>query len=157
MLGNGLIRLAGAGVLVLIITATSLATAPVVAHGDKGNVLCAGIPDSVGMVIDTHQNLYMAARNTGNVFYVPHGGAPVLLAKVPGTPTALTVDHQRTVFVSTQNGTIYRVGLDGSVDEAYCCPAHPIGLSIDRDGSLIIASKDGVIRKLSRSELNAAQ
>jgi len=139
------------GALVLILT--SLAGASATAQSQGGNVLCSGLPCTVGLTIDKRGNLYTAEPSTGHVFCIPPDTSPILLAKVTGRPTAVAVDRLRNVFVGTESGVIYLVTLDGSVSKAHTLGCSPVSIVIDRDGGLIIATNDGQIVTVKRSDL----
>lgn len=142
-----------AGTIILATMMATAATAATTAYGESGDIVCAGVPNAVGMVVDNHQNLYMADRTSGSVYLVRRDEMPILIARIPGTPTALAVDTVRTIFVAAEDGTVFRVGLDGAVAEAYHCPLRPVGLGMDRDGALLIATEDGAVRKVDRKTL----
>ena len=145
MLNNKLIRLIGIGIVTMTLAATPLTTTASTTHNDKGNELFRIPPNSIGLVQDNRQTIYMADPETGDIYSIPIGTPPIRLARIPGTPTALAVDCMRRVFVSTTDCVIYRVQLDGTITKIGKCPARPTGLSIDRDGRIIVASEDGIV------------
>jgi outer membrane protein assembly factor BamB len=143
--------------LLVIITLTPLLAGPAASlaePGGKSDVIISGLTDTTGLVMDNRGNAYTVDKTSGQILYVPPGGAPMEYARIDGTPTVLAVNRLRTVFVGTESGAIHAILPDGTVSRVHACDSPVSGLSLDRDGNLFIATDKGSIIRIARPDLD---